>query len=313
MMLAIAGAGRKRRYGYRLWLFAGLGTAVLLSGCRPARDPAALDQAMGDMVLVFPAQQRFVHAEMSPDGRWLFTATEEYGDEWGDGYHHRLFDLENNLQYELGQTPGFVRRWVDEKHLVGAGEVIRVSDMKRWPLQSIKPPPGSLGALEKASHIYAVDGFGCCYAFVSTDPDLPYSMATDFGASAGVVNEKLKAFLSDRPHTIVMRDVRYGSSEKAYSPDGRYYLKDGGFDDPKFKGMQSGPVMFDAATDERVAYAYKSGYSAYPLGWAADSSGIYVRFEPRMSMGQYLNHFIYKLLVPGAEKEEPPTFTPVPS
>jgi hypothetical protein len=310
---ALLFAGRKRRYGYMVLLLAGLGTAVMLSGCRRARDAAALDQAMGEMELIFPAQQRFVYADMTSDARWLFTVNER-GDEQREGYyHHTLYDMENNLQYELGESPGLIRRWVDDNHLAGQGEMIRVSDMQRWSLQTIQPPAGSLGELNKADHIYAIDGFGTRFALVSIDPNFPYSMATSFKDGPNGARD-LEAFLSNRPHTIVMRDPRYGSSEKAYSPDGRYYLRDGGFDPPngpRDSGLQdSSSVIYDAATDERVTEAYKSGYSVYPLAWTTDSSGIYVRFSPRNSMGQYLNHFMYKLLVPGAEKQEPPVFTP---
>ena len=171
--------------------------------------------------------------------------------------------------------------------------------MTQWKVESAEAESGTLGKLEPASHIYAFDGYGSTYTLVSTDPAYPFIMSTHFQSGPGYVSEELEAFLSDRPHTIVMRDVGRG---KTYSPNGRYYLK----------GSGDGVVIYDTVTNKVVSSAAKSGYSTYPLAWAADSSGMYVRFSPNMSMGQYLNHFMYKLLVPGAVKQEPPTFTTVP-
>jgi hypothetical protein len=303
--LALVLANRKRHTKYMPLILTSCGLVGLLVGCiriGPSRgyNYNELDVVQGELELVVPAEQRFVTTSMSSDGRWLFFISERKDDPKLGHYRHTLIDLEENKRYNLGNEPGR-RFWIDHEHLAGNGVMLRVTDMVSWPLERVEQPPYSLGVLAGADHIYAREGSGS-YFFVTTDPALPYWMSTEFKASAGVDNEELAAFLADRPHTIIRRNTSYGTSERAYSPDGRYYLASGPFDDPTHNLQQSGPVIYDATTDEPVTFAYKNGWAYYPLGWASDSSGIYVRYSPRSSSGDllYNRHPIYKLLVPGA-------------
>lgn len=315
----------KRRSPYLVLCLVGTGLLTTLAGCiqvgpSPDFDYNRLDLTKGEMELIVPAEQKIFDASMSPDGKWLFfmSSTDEDRLERPGYYRHTLIDLEQNQQYDLGISAAR-RRWVDAEHLAGNGVMLQVSDMVQWPLQGIEPPPGSLGEMATAPHIYAIDGFGSTYALVSTHPDFPYSMATDFGADAGVPNEELAAFLADRPHTIVMRNTSAGhNGHRVYSPDGQYYIEDGPFDDPTHNLTQAGGIIYDAHTDEEVAYGYKYGWNTRFLGWAGDSSGVYIWFSPRSPAGDglYNRHPIYKILVPGAEKQGlpvPVTITPASS
>ncbi|HID64461.1 MAG TPA: hypothetical protein EYP49_17220, partial [Anaerolineae bacterium] len=213
---------RQRGKSRRLLLtIAGLAVSGLtLSACipcvrvgpGPGFDYDRLDEVLGQVELVVPAEARTLHARLSPDGRWLWIG------HWRDenlGCPYSLIDLKQNQLYEnfgKGTTPAM---WPDNEHIAIGLSILRVSDMTRWKLQVIKPPQGSLGELAGASHIYAVD-MGSTYWLMTTDPALPYVITSEFGASPGRTNERLEAFLADMPHTIITRDSYWGNRDPAY-------------------------------------------------------------------------------------------------
>jgi len=135
---------------------------------------------------------------------------------------------------------------------------------------------------------------------MTTDPALPYVIWSGFGASPGFVNHDLEAFLADRPHTIVRREITVGWNEPVYSPDGKYYINGRPFDDPTGLGGRK-PAMFSADGQE-IAYGYKYGWHQIFLGWAYDSSGAYFVYQPATPDGDalYQKWPLYKVLVPGA-------------
>ncbi|NUO01091.1 MAG: hypothetical protein HUU01_10805 [Saprospiraceae bacterium] len=188
------------------------------------------------------------------------------------------------------------------------GAILQVPEMTIWKLQAIEPPPGSLGELEGAPHIFAAGGFAGSpvYWLTSTDPAFAYLIrSSGFSDNAHIFNDELEAFLADRPHTIVWRNATLGNSVPRESPDGQYYIKEWYFDDPTANMWQESSAVFDAMTDEVVAYGYKNAWFATPLGWASDGSGAYFLFHPISPTGDalYDKYPIYKILVPGAEKQ----------
>ncbi|HLF29245.1 MAG TPA: hypothetical protein VJG32_23220, partial [Anaerolineae bacterium] len=313
-------SGRRRQHGGAL--LALLAISAVLAACirigpGPDYDYNKLDLVLGEVELVVPAEADPSGALLSPDGHWLAVGFPD--DQLG------LIDLVNNRIYEnVAKTgPG---RWVDDDHLVMGLHMLRVSDMARWELQMIEPPDGSLGELAAAEHIYAVAGIESTYWLLTTDPDLPYAIRTSFNTAPILgtptpPEAPVEAFLADRPHTIITRNPAYAHSEPAYSPDGKYYVKDGPFEEPGSEYPQAGRIIYDA-NDQAVAYGYKYVWNTIFLGWAYDSSGAYFRYLPRTPAGDalYRKHPIYKVLVPGAQPRgtpapatftPPPTFTPV--
>ncbi|MFQ6102506.1 MAG: hypothetical protein ACE5OS_14935, partial [Anaerolineae bacterium] len=107
--------------------------------------------------------------------------------------------------------------------------------------------------------------------------------------------------LSDTPHEIVRGTTYVDSYERTYSPDGRYYV---------YTPISDRTAIYDAQTDEIVTYAYKRMWRGGALGWAYDSSGVYVIYFGATVDEGAANpyHPIYKWLVPGAT----PRGTPIP-
>ncbi len=334
--VSIVALGRTRR-GRRI-IVSLLTFSTALASCigpSPNFDYNRLDLTLGQLELIVPAEQRPIGASLSPDGQWLMVGYEGETDDITDNYC-RLFNLKQNLVYNVERPCG--NQWLDSEHLISGAGILRVTDMVRWELKRIKPPEGSLGELAGASHIYAVDHIDTTYLLMTTDPAFPYVITSAFPSSGAdsrtrpTVEAKVGAFLAeaDVPHTIITRDVETGWTAPAYSPDGKYYIENGPFEDPTHNLTQAGSIMYDANTSQPVAYGYKYGWTTTPLGWAYDSSGVYIFYRPRSPDADilYRQWPIYKVRVPGATPQgtpapvvdftppatftPPPTFTPAP-
>jgi hypothetical protein len=312
---------RQRRNGQVIFLLVMMG--VLLVSCvqvgpSPFYDYNRLDSVNGSVELIVPAESRPLHAQLSPDGRWLWIG------HWYDeqqGYRYSLIDLVNDRLYEdLGQ--GSTARWLDNEHVMIGTQILRVTDMAQWKLQRIEPSTGSLGKLASAKHIYATDMDSSFYWLTTTDPALPYVIWSEFGASSGITNKQLEVFLADKSHTVITgTDFITGWTQPAYSPDRRYYIKVAPADPtppgPENDMLLRAPysAMFDTSTNQQVTHAYKWGWHGIFLGWAYDGSGAYFLYQPRGASGDliYQKWPIYKVLVPGAQPRgtpAPATFTP---
>ncbi len=187
--------------------------------------------------------------------------------------------------------------------------MLQVPDLKIWSLTDREPTPDGLDKLEGASHIYALDFEGHAW-LVSTDPAYPHRVTVNWNS------DELEAHLADIPHTTVKAlGLQFDTNTQRYfSSDGRYYITNRPFGDPDGGGGMMA-AMFDAATNQEVAHAYKYYWNTYFLGWAYDSSGAYFMFQPRSGDADVLHprHPVYKLLVPGAAKRGTPVPVPTPT
>jgi hypothetical protein len=295
-----------------------LTSSCIRIGPSSSYDYNKLDLVLGQVELVVPAEAEPGGAILSPDGRWLVIG---YGNDEQQGSRYSLIDLEHNRSYERFDPGGSAWMWLDNEHIAIGYSILRVSDMTRWELHRIEPPSGSLGELAAAEHIYAVD-MGTTYWLMTADPALPYAIRTSFDTAPMITDPtppeaRVDEFLADKPHTIITRNPAYAHSEPAYSPDGKYYFKDGPFEEPGSKYPQAGRIMYDV-NDRAVAYGYKYVWNTIFLGWAYDSSGAYLLYLPRTPAGDalYRKWPIYKVLVPGAQPRGTPasaTFTPPPT
>jgi len=145
--------------------------------------------------------------------------------------------------------------------------------------------------------IYALPDFGGGgVILVTADPKYPCVVITDW--SSREIDEQLE----DIPHQTVHVEP-IDPRIKTYSPDERYYVKAG--------------EIYDAQTDELVAYADKQVWVGSVLGWAYDSSGVYIQYSGGSVDESAANPEspIYKLLVPGATPRGTPVpvYTPTPA
>ena len=292
--------GRKDRRRRMRTLLLGLGAGGLLLACgggwsSPEERYARLNElteVVGEVDLIMGAEREAGSAKISPDGRWLLVKLMHRDREWisahgGTGTEWVLVDLVNNVEYAL-PLHGSTARWLrdDLFALKGAPyHLVHVPDLKITPLEKRE----DFEVLEGADIIYALPTFGVGgTTLVTNDPRYPYWV---------LAGPELGTWLESVPSQIVYADKGPDPKAKTYSPDGRYYLT-------------RSVYIYDAQTDELVAYCNKKGWVGSDLGWAADSSGVIIQWHGGSVDEAAANpeNPIYKLLVPGAT----PRGTPVP-
>jgi len=203
--------------------------------------------------------------------------------------------------------------WIDNYHLMLVDTMVCVPEMKVWRMERLLMASGTntLDVLAGASHVLALEGrVYQGYEVVSIDPERPYYVDVRARDEAALAIQ-----LGDIPYTIVperdWKPYRDAGYSRLYSPDGKYFVSGGEYssaDDTYYPqkvdyGKMSQPpiIMFDAKTEKMVAMADKSGWAAGVLGWASDSSGVYLHFSPMG--GDYgfapAGFPTYKLLAPG--------------
>ena len=315
-VLLVVGWQRKRPVRRRVWMALGLVVASSLGSCIGYNIPAApnyasenrIQDVLGQIEPVVLAEKNPLDAKLSPDGRWMLVLSRVEGK---DGPLVAI-DLERSEEHLVLANGSFVT-WVNNTHAVlDKGIMLRVPDLKMWSLTDRKPTPGGLDKLQGASHIHALNFEGHAW-LVSTDPAYPYRVTVNWNS------DELEVHLAGIPHTTVKASgLQFDTNTQRYfSPDGRYYITNRVFSEPNEKLEQFQEAMFDAATNQEVAHAYKYYWNTYFLGWAYDSSGAYFMFQPRGVDADVLHprHPVYKLLVPGAAKRgtPAPVSTPTPS
>jgi len=281
-----------------------------------------LDYLVGTVEPLFLAEDHWNFLDLSPDGRWLEIA-KAVRDDWSR--EEALMDMETYRIYNIEYMGGGDSYWVDNRHLILGGSVVKVPELKYWRLKELphwEDDPTVLKQLAGVSRVMAVEGkLPVSYVVISTDPAYPYTVDIRAGDKT-----ELGTILGDIPYTIVPESVwraNMGQSNKrVYSPDGKYFVSGGEYsakDDTYYPqsldksyswGMlcvysaenQYCPgLIFDTETEALAAMAGKKGWSADILGWAPDSSGVYLQFGPLG--GGYgfapAGFPTYKLLVPG--------------
>jgi hypothetical protein len=266
-----------------------------------------LDAVLGEAELIVGAKYGVLAAKVSPDGRWLMARLNE-----GQPKRAILVNLETRELYRLDKKAGEIQ-WLDNNH-VYIGEILRVPDLVWWPLENRNPDVDSLDALVGADHIFAMDK-GSWTRLVTVDPDLPYAISVNWDG------EELETHLANIPHTIHCLSSKCpvgipqpGNQERYDSPDGNYYVERARHPNERYQTESPEPVIFNSQTGERVAHIYKWEDGVRTLGWAGDTSGVYLEIVPR---GEFFNqereaHPIYKLLVPGATLGPPLKEVPLP-
>jgi hypothetical protein len=288
-----------------------------LTRLRQYQEQAALDYAnrldnvLGEVEPVFLAEDQRSFPNLSPDGKWMAVTELERLDMW-------MMDMESYRLYNLGDVVGGTWFWLDDSHYFTSREIVRVPDLSIWPVESLslRENPEALAHFVGIERVLAVEGAVTgAYVVVSTDPKYPYTV--DVRAD----NEtELATRLGNIPYTIVPESVwrpsMSHSNMRVYSPDGKYFVSGGEYSEEedtyhpqrKWAGDYGGngmthpsSIIFDAQTEEVSAMALKDGWGTYVLGWAPDSSGVYLQFIPLRSgySPPPAGFPTYKLLVPG--------------
>lgn len=263
-----------------------------------------LDDVLGEVEPVFLAGDNVGNFFLSPDGKWLYLATPYPSNDAKPA----MMNMETYQTYTLDAPLGGGPAWIDDHHFHTGAAIIRVPDLTVWYLKPyFEPDKNALATLAQAKRIFAMEELiANGYWLISTDPKAPYMVAAHW------TREELEANLAGLPYTIVPRKIwALGTGlpdEKFYSPDGRYYLTNA-----SFRGNNSWRplAIFDATIGKEVAIAEKRGWDGIFLGWATDSSGVYLQFRPAGAgyAGQPAGFPVYKLLVPGQHPSgKTPTF-----
>ncbi len=313
------------RFAFFILLFAGLGCGFAATHS-VGSGKYEIQNVKGQAEPVVLPDRWFHSAFLSPNGRWLLIGTEK----WEGRYefsHMSLIDLENNLEYPLGEG-GLRMAWLDGEYAVvvldKTYQMLHAPTQQRWELVQVKfgrsAIDDDIDYIRGADHIYVIPGTGDISpgtALATTDPRYPYLVYMD----VPFFERDIESYLIGLDYTSI--NPRYPIShgnESVYSPDGKYYFnrKDHWSINPN---MGSWRAIYDAETDQEVAFANKNGWESQPLGWAYDSSGVYYLYRPDSVMGS-APYMLYKSLVPGAalrgmptlvtDFTPPPTFTPPP-
>lgn len=269
-----------------------------------------LDYVVGEVEPVFLAGDGWSSPVLSPDGKWL--AVIKSGWLQGKG-ELGVMDTESYELYSLPVSETASPRWIDQTHLLVGSTMIRLPDMASWQVQRRPLGTDALAFLGRATSIVALDGrLAAGSLLVSTDPQLPYVLPVSWQG------QELGQNLAGLPYRIIpaelWRPYRDESNARLYSPDGRYFISGGDYsaEEKIFYPQPAGDwsvmqhpnsLIFEAKTGKMVAVARKYGWGTVVLGWAPDSSGVYLQFIPlRWAFGERPTSFpTYKLLVPGQQ------------
>jgi hypothetical protein len=281
----------------------------LLAGCLGPGEPSAEEEAtseaerlayinrlselIGQAEVFLPAGGEVAAGELSPDGHWLLAGSRQ-------GWV--LIDLATGAQRVL-EAPESSGGWVTEEYFAIGRHLFHVPDLQVRVLEG-HTGKESLSLFQGAESVYVLPGLG--FVVLSTDPAYPYWVSLVGGWKG------LEA-LGDIPYTVVLSQNERSlpwQKEALLSPDGRYYALNRSPRDLPTGNANMGVTLFDAATKEIVAMAYKEAWVMELLGWAHDSSGVYIRYYVSNPDGNvlYPEAVTIKLLAPDA----PLRGTPVP-
>lgn len=123
--------------------------------------------------------------------------------------------------------------------------------------------------------MYALLDFGNSgYTLVTFKQNLPQVYRTGYNFVDGDVS----ALLEQVPHIDVPKhgwSIVKTTGDHVYSPDGRFYVTRR----TAIRADVNERAEIYTSDGQLVAYAYKSGWAPYVLGWAHDGSGVYVQFR----------------------------------
>lgn len=265
-----------------------------------------LDYVVGEVEPVFLVGEGWHSPVLSPDGTWLAVVRSGW---FGTNPELRVTQTRTGEYHTLPLAAEASPRWIDQAHLLAGSTMVHLPDMRTWQVKRQSAGADALALFTGAASIVALDGrLAAGSLLISTDPRLPYVLPVSWQG------QELNRRLARLPHRIIPEKLwqpyRDESSARLYSPDGRYFVSGGDYSpeeklfypQPAGLSMQHpNSIIFDAQTEEMVAVARKYGWGTVVLGWAPDSSGVYLQFIPlRWEFGERpAGQPTYKLLAPG--------------
>ena len=293
MVLTTEKRGRRRVFV----LLAILGMSSVMLACGRMSDERRyarinkLTDVLGEVELIVGAERQPSYALLSPGGKWLAV-------ELGPDHTDWLFvNLATGDIKKLEQPIRGVQ-WINDEYCAARystkSYLIHLPDLAVTRLVQTD----TIETIKGAEDVYVLWRLGARNenAVLTTDPEFPYIVLDYF------TQEEIEQRLGNTLYEIVSWDTYIDPTERVYAPHGRYYLYAIG-------GRRT--AIYDAQTDEEVAHAYKRLWNHQELGWAYDSSGVYVIYFGATVDEGAANpyHPIYKWLVPGATPRGTPALS----
>jgi len=265
-----------------------------------------LDEVIGEVELLIPAERNHHGVYVSPDGRKLLAEIGEAAIvmDFVSGEEERVKpDCEI---YNL--------RWLDDSHFVVEGGVYcyHVVDVRDLSVTRIELFPKEqldgvreVELLRQADQLYALKDFGGSgYTLLALDEEFRYVFRL------GRTDAEVETLLAEIPHVAVPRRKKCGA-EKCPSLNGEFYTQ------TFTSAGRAGYLGIFSKDGELLSRVYKKGWSPWVLGWAHDSSGVYFEMQVGTVDGAVIYPWVpvFKLLVPGAVKRGTPVpmYTPTPT
>ncbi|MCP4357161.1 MAG: hypothetical protein GY796_03970, partial [Chloroflexi bacterium] len=216
------------RFAFFILLLAGLGCGFAATHS-VGSGKYEIQNVKGQAEPVVLSDRWFHSALLSPNGRWLLVGTgnDIERDEFS---HMSLIDLENNLEYPLGEG-GSKRVWLDGEYAVmlldKTYQMFHAPTQQRWELVPLSLGRNAIDTdldyIKDANQIFAIRGtgdIGPSIALVTTDPNYPYLLLNGIPR-----NTNIETFLAGLNYTIVNPKYPiFHRNESIYSPDGKYYF-----------------------------------------------------------------------------------------
>ncbi|MCB0032982.1 MAG: hypothetical protein KDE51_03095 [Anaerolineales bacterium] len=242
------------------------------------------------MEIVIPAETGIGGSELSPDGRWAI---------WGSRDSNRLYIRDlitgDNINVTDAEWLGRDRRWLSGDRLLvndrGNYWIVQLPELQAQKLVTVSEDL----SLEQVQDLFAPyedvvayngwspSGSATGLIAFDADPPLVYS-----GGMTSDLAQQVTPVIYDEPF---LDDL-----EQQYSPDGRFYTG-------KTNTMLADLYVYDAQTNEQVAFVKRDGRGAKVLGWSPDSRSVYFQFEVGGASGGILHPYepLFKLTLDAAQ------------
>jgi len=249
-----------------------------------------LDEVVGEVELIVPAERNHQGVYLSPDNRKLLINL---------GNRVSLLDLESGLEEEPDlECEVDILEWLDDDLLLHRGwnycyelvdaralSATRVELLPKEQLDGVR----EVELLRQADQLYTLKDFGGSgYTLLALDEEFRYVFRL------GRTDAEVEALLAEIPHVAVPRR-KLCWAEKCPSPNGEFYSQE-------FTLEQGARCLGVFSKDgELLAQACKKGgWDPQVLGWAHDSSEVYFEMQQGTVDGAVMYPWvpIFKLSVP---------------
>jgi len=239
-----------------------------------------MDEVVGRVQLIVPAEREADYAVLSPGGEWLLVM---FHREWA------VFDLVRGVEYprRLKCPDTSEVRWVDRnRFILGSGfsdcyYLVEMPGMEVRKLAEVEEDPVRLARAPWPVYVTKSLGIGGFTAFSLGEE--PFAMPLEGPATDP------PAWVKAIPHIRVPRSRSFTGRQRGFSHGGRCYAT-----------ASLGAQIRLAENNALLARAFKPGWNHRILGWAHDDSGVYFQLgvEGEVAAIHYPWVTVWKLELP---------------